>query len=1400
MISARHEDLLKKVTVRIKTKIINGTLILGSGVIFYSKKDDYSTIITAKHCLLGRDFQYKVSQIEKISIQYKYLNEHDFREFNTTKENVIIDNERDISLIVIPNNELKSLLVLEQLPVILLSDSPRFSNYTSNGYPSAFQNSNAYHVLHSEYSTDQGAKFEVKSNSPLPPRTGEKAITALQGYSGAGLFIENLNFLCGLVIELKSIDGQFDTLICLKIDGLNQLLKGNQFGISNFNYHEIPNFKEVIDVSTRNFVDKYYAENISISSQRRTISIDLNLEGQIDEFNLPPFGEKFSKRSTLISEILKSLKNKPWQHFYGVIGFGKTQLANLIARQFDGEVIWVRAKEDNNLTLKIENAISKRHDAQITTSILIVFDGLPRLIGTENEINFFSKISKLITANKVNVITTSNHRISNRIIEYLKDNILEENLVPPLNIEEIIELLSLNGASDTIVDKYKNIVKFQSQGHPHFANEIIRFLKLKNWSTSEGDLNAIFNYDFSVELLQGIQLDLTRSLPDENARNLLYRLNAIRGSFGLDEVEIVAKIKPQILQPIEKLNLIKDIWIQQDSEVSYISSPLLNIFKLRNLSDELFTEINLAIGKYILAKGQMNQYDATRVINYFIAAKANNDAAFVLVLVLKELVEKPKYFYDSLFYIFWYFKEIPNDVDLNIKIYLRILQLNIAVGAGENKDIIFLLEDLELIVDKATLLGLDTSHAKIFLFLFYGKSDFERTNKYFLPVLDYFYKHDSVEQTEGLFQGLNSSAVLSWLPLIHVNNTTDIIQWLKNFSKLPKEQKDKARVSKDKTIPIFKAFGTIYENEKSKKTEEQQWDLVLEDLSKIINLAHQISLPLVFAYATRIKIWILSLHPNKNNVHSTLRSDEIITVRKSCFVTFLEWVKSYFNRKPRNSFLKAKSPINIVEESVKEISQNLDGKFILYDALAKGLDDVGNIDTAKKYYKKALEIKVELVLFEKIDTLILYSKLIFESNPKESLVYSQKALNLTLEDKEILFITKIKVIGYHAINQWCNDKKKESIYTLEKGYDLLFKTDKEDEFWKSALLKYGHAFHYFALIYTTGNAPEKDINGNPYLAPTKVHFDSKFSKEELEIYYFTERRFMNIWTIVKYFEDLEDYSMSKKWAEYLINECQINEPKYFQVIRIELSPYYIIKNEIIAALRNCYKQWEFHKNTSKEKLLEETTQPFLSRLVKNRPVSSNGKFISIALGSVVLVAVIKVLNDYINGKNNIEDLLNDIKIWAQTEEIDKEWQPVIELLSLATNDLKDYLKIYNYIKEYKGENQETLFSIAYLLSSIHAPLKEAFQLHLHIFPVLVQILNLAKGSIPFLVVPFFENFWEHKFEENKSQFDSPKFWTDKSYPRFKNAKFNNKLKYLVQALSHHSGIDLTPKQDDWINH
>jgi hypothetical protein len=192
-----NDSFLNKLCVKISSNIIKETTVIeGSGVLYKTSINaDFSYVFTALHCILGeRDktkYQYNSTQIKSIKLVNTCYNS----ETTIDIKNVIQIEQLDIAIILVEKKFEKK---IKNLPNIVFGKAFVKNNLMAKGYPNACKGSSLKfnYIFHDDENEDV---FQVRN---IENTTGEQARHKISGYSGSGLFRENLPILTGLITGL----------------------------------------------------------------------------------------------------------------------------------------------------------------------------------------------------------------------------------------------------------------------------------------------------------------------------------------------------------------------------------------------------------------------------------------------------------------------------------------------------------------------------------------------------------------------------------------------------------------------------------------------------------------------------------------------------------------------------------------------------------------------------------------------------------------------------------------------------------------------------------------------------------------------------------------------------------------------------------------------------------------------------------------------------------------------------------------------------------------------------------------------------------------------------------------------------------------------------------------------
>ena len=162
----------------------------------------------------------------------------------------------------------------------------------------------------------------------------------------------------------------------------------------------------------------------------------------------------------------------------------------------------------------------------------------------------------------------------------------------------------------------------------------------------------------------------------------------------------IAGVQPEI--PGYHREIATTYWyrVQYDAQSVYIASPLVQKLNESNLSERTTRGVHLSLAREVMRKRKLGPFDVMQAFLHFAAAGQLNEAAFVLLIAMQGIAsasgEIPE---DFGLTAIWAEQELPDEIDLGTRIFLRSSQAVIRLRRGE--DASYLLRDLDRLADTA---------------------------------------------------------------------------------------------------------------------------------------------------------------------------------------------------------------------------------------------------------------------------------------------------------------------------------------------------------------------------------------------------------------------------------------------------------------------------------------------------------------------------------------------------------------------------------------------------------------------------------------------------------------------------------------------------------------------------
>jgi len=990
---------------------------------------------------------------------------------------------------------------------------------------------------------------------------------------------------------------------------------------------------------------------------------------------------------------------------------------------------------------------------------------LPRLDKTSPDLTRFATFILNSREKNRKLLIASNFNLPSQLQDLIPESSIEYMAVPFLTEDETVEVLRSYKASDSNCDEFKSLVHAISHGHPTITSAISKFLRSANWKINSEELTRLFKDDYSLDLTEETYLNVVKTIEDSETRELLYRLNIIRKAFTNAQVNLVAQIDPPITSPMEKFNSIIGLWVQRASDEKYELSPLIERLKGENLNSIVKRRINFSLGLEILSKKKLNQFEAQQTIRYFIEGGAVNQAGFVLIVALNDALKTPEIFFDWGFSLYWTYEELPKDMDVSTKIYIRMLHLMLFIKReGKYSDrIIFIRNDLDKVLLSADPSTVNYAYASLFLSTLYSKDDSSKSLKHFISGVQFF--ESSVQSPlKGELEKKFNPEQLIWVSTRAINTEQQVNEWFEAFEALSPDRRAKALELDEVRMGATFITENLINAEEKKESSSQDWNKLLSVFESIKIRAREFGIKLLLARAFKSIIYIHSA-----KLDDISKANEI-----------------------------GDAALKIFPEDERA------ARFLISDIVGRQLFYKGKSEEAKKYVAEAIAMEVDDFYTDKLDTFLVMSQLLGDKDKVSAHHYIQKALEFVKDEFVFSDTQRVKVRAEFAISLAFLDRIDDAIYQMEIGYDTIFSKGSDLPDFKILTLRYLHVINYWDSIHHRKKQPD-DIDGEPYEAPYRGYFFRGYTDDYVEKNWMDERPFIGTQALLFCFEHMGDIAMAKKWAlsSVAINKAMTNNA-FGHIVQLAV-PYFVLDDKYDEAVEcqvTVLKQYNTIGETLKNIQNERLKKAFQNAPIPRTTVDEYDWHI---ISAVIIPTTLRLLRLRIEKHPDTNRLLQNAiaaaerwkTIFTHQDSIEK----IIEMLKDFENNRTDGRVLAADLQSYTGSSIDPVKTVGFLIASINTETQQSFYLQAALIKSLDEtVKKISTGSYKFLLLPFLEAFWFSRINEQPGDITNVSFWTQKSIPYYQNAAEDKKTRMMFRILGNHvKGITVTSELENWID-
>jgi hypothetical protein len=1049
------------------------------------------------------------------------------------------------------------------------------------------------------------------------------------------------------------------------------------------------------------------------------------------ELSLPIKHEYQVSRDNLVNRVIDEGGSSSWIAIEGAAFSGKSEFALLLEHRFGRPSIWLRAEIDDRLAcLQLDRALESlcagflsdvglqryARVAELLGPQLIIIDNLPRLVEGEYSRRLSSLASEIgLYGGKI--ITTSEHPLYSKLIGQLGAQLYVFQL-PPFDEGETRALLERYGMSTNQAQQQARGLMAITSGHPWKLCGVAAFLRDANWELTEATFGALLRDQYGTDLTDDTLERLLRSADDET-RELLYRLNAVVHDFEQRHVSLIAGIAPTVTKSRERFHALLGPWIERHNGNRFAVSPPAKRLGTDNLLESTRIGVHLVLAEDILKDRILDESSFSRAYAYLLGAREFDRAGGLLFFVLSNIKEK-----DDLRFIGYYEQtQLPQEMSITLQFAIRSRQFGLYESAGKSLD--FLIHELDRLSQLVTVesawvllgtfaaVGLSIARKNLGLSLRLATRAVS-----WLPVTmpdGYAFPSPRGEPLEGLI----------WFIVDGVRNGKDALEFIAAVESFGPETHAKMFEGLVPEMSARTICDRVWSTEVDKPLETRNWTSVLETLTQIEKAGKRLEFPLLSAWAV-IGSLVVHAEYQKN----------------------LDFA------------------VEIAQKALRQLHDEPRGKFAIQECISRQFLYEKRDVEALPWLLGALDEPTIAYPHMRVDVLLNTARVVGWENAVAATGYASESVELARNSESVPKTWLVKALGELAISLWAEDRVLDAYLAIEEGTEIILKTREDSADWKETFLMHCHV----AVHLSQGNSIKNAIAKREY----PIYRGILNMSNAKVVQSFSPDRERGIYSAMCTFaQSIGDDAHAGQWALRGLDALEGNitllssmtfvpplitqlilENRFSEVLDVALSG-----GSAFYALRQL-------RDAANSDNIPEAIQPGFapSQVLGDKPNELWNLAEYQATFSGIVPAAFRIgmisLTDPAKAAEYATELIGACHLVAVNASDPSLWEAVANVLKAGFVDRESSKVLVQLGNTFAKQEWNSLRVIAYLASTLdpQMPPRDAVRGQQVYIPWATEFIGTGTPTLfRRFIVPFVEEYWRRKFEEQRFLFTAPNY-------------------------------------------